>query len=305
MAGALLIGSVAADLFLIASLEASNSNPFLSPAPFFRPTPQEIRAAELLGQAGAERRQRVFRLPPDPRTSSYDRQTVNNRFIYLGLYSSSGYDNYAPPRIGRLYSHPTTVSRAQERVISPGSPRVAELAATSLVITDAALIELKRALPRARLFTRYEVLPDDQALSRVLDPGFDPLLTVVLSGEPAQPVPAGAEPGTAEIVSDTGSRVEIRVTAPSPSILLLADTYHPGWEAEVDAGPVPTMAGNYAFRAVVVPAGLHVVVWRFRHPGAATGAWLGVIGVIVGVALGGAALVARARAAPTEATPSA
>jgi hypothetical protein len=304
VARALLIGSVAVDLCLIASLEASNSNPFLSPAPFFRPTPQEIRAAELIGQAGAERRQRVFRVPPDPRTSSYDQQTINNRFMYLGLYNSSGYDNYAPPRIGRLYSYPSTVGRAQERVISPGSPRVAELAATALVITDGALVELKRALPRARLFTRYEVLTDDQALSRVLDPGFDPLLAVVLSREPDRPVSPAVEPGPAEIVSDTGSRVEIRVTASSPSILLLADTYHPGWEAEVDGRSAPTMVGNYAFRAVVVPAGPHVVVWRFRHPGAAAGTWLGAAGVIVAVALGGAALVARAPGAPRAATPS-
>ena len=55
-----------------------------------------------------------------PRFSSYDRRTINNRFIYLGLYSSSGYDNSAPARIARLYSHPHSVNRIEERVITAG-----------------------------------------------------------------------------------------------------------------------------------------------------------------------------------------
>jgi hypothetical protein len=306
LAGVLLLGPLACDLFLIAGLEASNSHPFLSPPPFFQPTSVEVRAAKHLGRAGAERRQRVFRIPPDARTSSYDKQTINNRFMYLGLYNSSGYDNYAPHRITRLYSYPSTVSRAEERIISPGSPRVAELTATSLAITDTALIELERALPRARLFTHYEVMPDNQALARVLDPAFDPLLAVVLSREPDRPIVPETEPGTADIVSDTGDRIEMRVTARSANILLLADTYDSGWRAEVDGVRAPVIVANYAFRAVVVPAGPHVVVWRFRHPGAVVGAWLGVAGLIACATLGAAALVSRRQVARLrEDTPSA
>jgi hypothetical protein len=240
----------------------------------------------------------VFRLPPDPRTSSYDRRTINNRFIYLGLYNSSGYDNYAPPRIARLYAYPSKPSRAEERIIYPGSPRAAELAATSLVVTDSTIIHLQHPLPRARLFTRYEVMNENQALLRVLDPAFDPSRAVVLTREPDRPMSADAEPGTAEIVEDTGNRLEVRVACDSPRILLLADTYHPGWEAEVDGTRVPVLEANYAFRAVTVPAGVHRVVWRFRHPGAAAGAWLGVAGLIACAVLGTAALASRKRARP-------
>jgi hypothetical protein len=215
---------------------ADNSSAFLSPPPFFRPTSAETRAADLL--AGAGRLHRVFRMPPDARFTKYDRQTINNRFVYLGLYSSSGYDNSAPARIARLYSFPLLVGRTEERVIVPGSPRAAELAANALVVTDDGVGSLTKALPRARLFTRYEIASGDRARARVQDPEF------AISGRSFSPpsligdAPAD-EPGRAEIVVDQDNRVEVRVR--SAGILLLADTYHSGWRVAVDGVDVPIL----------------------------------------------------------------
>ena len=292
----LLLVPLALDVLLVARLEADNSNPFLSPPPFFRPTREEIRATDQLVRAGAARHHRVFRVPPDPRISSYDQRTINNRFIYLGLYSSSGYDNSAPARIARLYSHPFSINRIEERIITPQSPRVAELAANALVVTDSAVVSLPNALPRARLFTRYEVVPGDRALPRVLDPAFDPLASVVLGGPPDRRIEPDGDPGRAEIVVDEGNRVEVQVTAVSASVLLLADTYHSGWRAAIDGAEVPVLVANYAFRAVTVGPGAHRVVWRFHHPGLAAGLSLFAGGLILCAALGVVAVVTRRRA---------
>ena len=292
----LFLAPLALDLFLVARLESGNSNPFLSAPPFFRPTRGEADAAERIGRAGAERRQRVFRIPPDPRFSSYDKRTINNRFLYLGLYSSSGYDNSAPARVARLYAYPFVLSRVEERIVTPGSARAAELAATALVVSDDTVVTIVNALPRARLFTRYEVMSDDEALRRVLDPAFDPLTTVVLNHHPDRVISIDGEPGTADITADSGDRVEVRVTSRSPSVLLLVDTYHSGWQAEIDGFPAQILVANYAFRAVTVPAGSHWVVWRFRHPGLMTGGWLGVAGLAASVALGAAGTVSWRRA---------
>jgi hypothetical protein len=288
----LLIVPLVLDVLLVARVEADNSNAFLSPPPFFRPTHQEMQAADQLAGAGAGRLQRVFRMPPDPRFTSYDRRTINNRFIYLGVYSSSGYDNSAPVRIARLYAYPVRVNRIEERIITPGSPRAAELAANALVVTENAVGSLPKALPRARLFTRYEVASGERALSRVLDPGFDPLTSVVLADEPDRPITPDVEPGRAEIVVDEGNRVEVQVSARSASILLLADTYHSGWRAAIDGANVPILVANYAFRAVTVGPGTHRVVWRFHHPGLTPGLWLFGAGLAGCVALGALAMVA-------------
>jgi hypothetical protein len=294
----LLIAPLVLDLLLVARVEADNSNAFLSPPPFFRPTREEVQAAGQLGGAGAGRVYRVFRMPPDPRFTSYDRRTINNRFIYLGLYSSSGYDNSAPARIARLYSYPVTVNRIEERIITPRSPRAAELAANALVVTENAVGFLPKALSRARLFTRYEVAAGDLALARVLDPGFDPLASVVLADEPDRPIAPDVDLGRAEITVDEGSRVEVQVTARSASILVLADTYHSGWRAAIDGTDVPILVANYAFRAVTVGPGTHRVVWRFRHPGLTAGLWLFGAGLAGCVALGVLATVEGRRGPP-------
>jgi hypothetical protein len=288
---ALLLVPLALDVLLIARVEADNSNAFLSPAPFFRPTPAEARAADLLSRLGAERVHRVFRMPPDPGVTSYDRRTINNRFVYLGLYSSSGYDNSPPARIARLYSYPLSVNRIEARIITPGSPRAAELAANKLVVAEEGVGSLTKALPRARLFTRYEVASGDRALARVLDPGFDHLASVVLAGEPDRAIVPTDGPGRAEIVVDRDNRVEVQVTARFASILLLADTHHSGWRAAIDGFEVPILVANYAFRAVTVGPGEHRVIWRFRHPGLTLGVWLFAGGLALSAALGALAMV--------------
>jgi hypothetical protein len=294
-----LIVPLVLDVLLVAGVEADNSNAFLSPPPFFRPTREELLAADRLVGAGGGRLHRVFRIPPDPRFASYDQRTINNRFIYLGLYSSSGYDNSAPPRIARLYAYPVSLNRIEERIVTPGSPRAAELAANAVVVSDRAVSVLPNALPRARLFTRYEVASGDQALRRVLDPAFDPLAVVVLAEEPARPIAADAEPGQALIEVDEDNRIEVQVTARSASILLLADTHHSGWRATIDGANVPILVANYAFRAVVVGPGTHRVVWRFQHPGLATGVRLFLGGLVACAILGALAVLARRRPGPS------
>jgi uncharacterized membrane protein YfhO len=58
--------------------------------------------------------------------------------------------------------------------------------------------------------------------------------------------------------------VILRVRASAPALLLLSDTYYPGWEAEVDGAPAPLLRADHTLRAVPVPAGSHAVRFRFR-----------------------------------------
>ena len=52
--------------------------------------------------------------------------------------------------------------------------------------------------------------------------------------------------------------------AEADGLLVLTDTYAPGWQARVDDVVTPIMVANHAFRAVVVPAGAHVVEFSYR-----------------------------------------
>ena len=52
--------------------------------------------------------------------------------------------------------------------------------------------------------------------------------------------------------------------AVGPALAVVAQSYHPAWEAEVDGRPTPLWRANHAFQALEVPAGRHRVTLSYR-----------------------------------------
>jgi hypothetical protein len=48
-----------------------------------------------------------------------------------------------------------------------------------------------------------------------------------------------------------------------PGLLILSDTYYPGWKVTVDGQPAQLLRTNYALRGVYLSTGKHQVVFRF------------------------------------------
>ncbi len=93
-------------------------------------------------------------------------------------------------------------------------------------------------------------------------------------------LPAAAPEGSdATMVASEPERIEIRTSASKEALLVLADTYFPGWHAEVDARETPILRANYLFRAVAVPAGVHSVVFTYRPLSVRIGLGLGALGL--------------------------
>jgi hypothetical protein len=69
--------------------------------------------------------------------------------------------------------------------------------------------------------------------------------------------------GTVKIESSRPGRVELIASSPTGGLLVLHDTYFPGWIAQVDDKSVPIRRAESLFRAVQVPAGTHHVSFRF------------------------------------------
>jgi hypothetical protein len=117
------------------------------------------------------------------------------------------------------------------------------------------------ALPRALFVGRAVVVPDhDAAWQAIRADEFDPATTVILEGgQPLDTEPAS----TVSILSYDLQTISIEVETDQPGYLVVPDAYYPGWEATMDGQPTPIQRANYAFRAVYVPAGKHVVQFVF------------------------------------------
>ncbi len=134
--------------------------------------------------------------------------------------------------------------------------------------------ENTRAMPRAFTLACTEVVPRGEGFAALRR--YDPRHTVVVEegGLPETLPGLGREqctPAPAEVLRYGQNEVEVLARVEEPSWLVLADSYFPGWKAylrpagtgrEVEQEvPIHRVDGN--FRGVVVPAGEHVV--RFRY----------------------------------------
>lgn len=168
-----------------------------------------------------------------------------------------------------------------------------------------ALIELTQALPRARLYSNWQMTDDKTALAQLNSSKFDPTKTVLIANDtpvPQKPAQPEADPGTVTIASYQPKDVTLQADAKTPSVLLLNDRTGDYWKVSVDQKPASVLRCNYIMRGVFVPPGRHTIEFRFRAPLQ----WLYVSGsaFAFGVLLVGYVLVTRFRRAPgTPAAP--
>jgi hypothetical protein len=150
------------------------------------------------------------------------------------------------------------------------------------------IFENLSVLPRAYLVpaSGAVVLRDDrEQLDRVRAGDFDPTRSVVV-GE-ALPIPGGvsttdlpADPVVTGIAAGLNS-VRMSVAAPQASVLVLSQTWYPGWRVQVDAKPQPLLRVNYGLTGTVVGAGVHSVIFRYEPSSLRYGALLTGIALLV------------------------
>ena len=84
---------------------------------------------------------------------------------------------------------------------------------------------------------------------------------------------------------DESEHARISVRAQADGYLVVADTWYPGWVASVDGTEVPIERANLLFRAVRVPAGDHVVEFRYGPESVRLGAIVSGVSIVVAFAL--------------------
>lgn len=160
------------------------------------------------------------------------------------------------------------------------------------------------ALPRVRVVTCARAAATvGEALTRVV--ATDPAQEVIVEGAAedrgcaAVPVASGGDAETRGAAQSTAAPAlvppalvayadhEVTVRASGPGTLVLADTWYPRWGATVDGVATDILRADVNVRAVPLPAGEHMVVFRFDPGPAGVALWIaaGALALVVGAGI--------------------
>lgn len=148
------------------------------------------------------------------------------------------------------------------------------------------------ALPRAYLVREATVAATlSQAVSILHNDNFIPGKTVLLEKHAVSVIPElsrfignGSSSVTPVIdriewQEDAHQTFRLGIQATAPSLLVITDTFYPGWRAFIDDVEVPILAANLSQRAIVVPAGTHTIRFRYEPESITRG------GIVAGLSL--------------------
>lgn len=143
----------------------------------------------------------------------------------------------------------------------PGAPITLQTNATG----PFALLEFTGALPRAKLYSKWEVLPETtNALARLAAADFDSAASVVLASKPGIEAAAAGDAGTVKIDAYSPRRITLSADAKTPAVLLLNDHFDPNWKATVDGKPVEILKANHLMRGIALAPGAHKIEFALK-----------------------------------------
>ena len=180
----------------------------------------------------------------------------------------------------------------------------------------------RNPLPRAWLVKEFKVMDSGAVLSTMTGKDFHPDKDVLLEEEPKwinpssppfnSPIAGFVKGGEAtqnqdghrgpllrgtndpgepliglsqkvQILSESNNRLDLQVNAVENSLLVLSDTYYPGWKAFVDGKETKIYRADYTFRAIPLSAGTHQVEFVYDPLSFKIGAlftFLGIVGCV-------------------------
>ena len=118
-------------------------------------------------------------------------------------------------------------------------------------------------LQRIRFVSNYiNAKDEDQALEKINSKDFDPENSVVVEGD-FKKRKLEKSTGEIKIIKDLNEEIIFNVENNKDEILVMADSYYPGWKATVDGKNTKIYPANINQRAIFVPAGHHQIQFKF------------------------------------------
>lgn len=142
------------------------------------------------------------------------------------------------------------------------------------------VLENKKVMPRAFMVYDWEIVSDEKkSLSLLFDKDFPLDKKVVMEKDP-EIKPSGEKfDNSVSYSAYKETESAINVNTPSPGLLFVSDLFYPGWKVFVDGEEKKIYRADYAFRAVVIPEGLHEVVFKYKPDSFRNGIFLSILSV--------------------------
>ena len=169
-------------------------------------------------------------------------------------------------------------------------------------ISDPDFVLFRNPHPVPRAFVVYEVreaLEPLALMAAMSEPGFDPLAWSYAEGLDSREG-SGAYGAPAQIVIDESTLVVVEATLSEPGMLILADSFYPGWVASVEGNQLEILPANHLFRGVLLPAGAHRVRFEYAPWTVPLGAGISAAALVAIVALARPRERARVASAPAQ-----
>jgi hypothetical protein len=138
--------------------------------------------------------------------------------------------------------------------------------------------------PEGRVYRNHRALPVVRVASRAIEPpgsardgeweGVDFASTAVVSGAPRL---SGS--GEVTILEQRPRQLRCRLSCTGTALAVFHAPRAVGWATWVDDRPAPIVEADCGAMGVIVPAGEHVVTWRYTPPGLVLGSSLTLLGL--------------------------
>gem|GEM_PF-499930 len=138
------------------------------------------------------------------------------------------------------------------------------------------IYEVRNPLPRAFIAPQTLTLDDERARQQIASRAINPSTVAITDHDVSCPPGAASEAVPARIVRYEPNVVEL--DADQPGLLVLTDSYDPGWTVSLDGQPGDLLRVDTALRGVCLPAGAHRVRFEYRPTGFYAGVALSMIG---------------------------
>ncbi len=192
---------------------------------------------------------------------AFSNSTRSDAAIVSG-FGSNGLSDYRKNKILAALSVGYILDRTENGSTQETFP--SDLFEVAYQKADWHIFKSTKATPRVYLADHIVTYDSDEDFSqKFFSSTFDPATSVLIPTHPSGLQPDTAT-GSAFIIKYSPERVTIQTDSTASKILVLTDTYYPGWYAKIDQTPTPIIRANWTHRAIIVPSGAHTITFIYE-----------------------------------------